>query len=218
VKDQLPKKPGLYKRFFAYMMARSSGTSDDAVGRRVGALLRDLHGDVLEIGAGTASNLALYAPDVRWLGVEPNQAMFQYARRQAERLDLQIDMRTGQSESLPVEDESMDAVVSTHVMCSVVDPEQTIDEILRVLKPGGRFVFLEHVAAPRGTRLRRIQGFIRPAWQVWGDGCQPDRETWAVIEDAGFSQIQMEHFKLEVPIFGPHIAGVAVKAGSYRGG
>jgi ubiquinone/menaquinone biosynthesis C-methylase UbiE len=205
------RSPGLYKRFFAYMMARSTGTSDDTVARRVRALLRDLHGDVLEIGAGTAPNLASYAPDVRWLAVEPNRAMFQYARREAERLGLQIEMHEGQSEDLPVEDESMDAVVSTHVMCSVVDPEQTIDEILRVLKPGGRFVFVEHVAAPAGTRLRRVQSFIRPAWQLWGDGCHPDRETWAVIEEAGFSQVQIEHFRLEVPIFGPHIAGVAVK-------
>jgi ubiquinone/menaquinone biosynthesis C-methylase UbiE len=207
----MPKKPGPYKRFFAYMMARSTGTSDDATGRRVRALLRDLHGNVLEIGAGSAPNLAYYAPDVRWLGVEPNPAMHQYARRAAERLGLQIELREGRSEGLPVEDDTMDAVVSTHVMCSVADPEQTVDEVLRVLKPGGRFVFLEHVAAPKGTRLRRMQGFIRPAWQLWGDGCQPDRETWAVIEDAGFSQMQIEHFRLEVPIFGPHIAGVAVK-------
>ncbi len=205
------KRAGWYKRLFAAMMAKSSAQYDGMVGDRKRALLGRLHGNILEIGPGTGPNLAYFSPDVHWLGVEPNPAMHPYARREAQRLGLNIELRDGDSERLPVTDNSMDAVVSTTVLCSVHDLAQTLQEVLRVLKPGGQFVFIEHVAAPRGTRLRHLQSFVRPVWRMASDGCCPDRETWAAIEKAGFSQVQLEHFRLATPIVGPHIAGFAVK-------
>lgn len=206
-----PKRAGPCKRLFAYIMAKSSSVHDPVVDDRKRALLGGLHGSVLEIGAGTAPNLAYYAPDVRWLGIEPNPAMFPYAQREAQRLGKEIELRAGESEHLDIPTASMDAVVSTLVLCSVRDPQKTLQEIIRVLKPGGQFVFVEHVAAPRNTRLRRVQGFVRPVWQLWADGCQTDRETWTVIEKAGFDQVQIEHFQIDAPLVSPHIAGFAVK-------
>jgi ubiquinone/menaquinone biosynthesis C-methylase UbiE len=104
-------------------------------------------------------------------------------------------------------------VVSTLVLCSVPQPEATLQEILRILKPGGRFVFIEHVAARRGTRLRAVQNLIQPVWSLVGDGCHPNRETWDTISQAGFAQTEIEHFWFPGggPA-GPHIAGTGVKA------
>jgi hypothetical protein len=80
-----------------------------------------------------------------------------------------------------------------------------------VLKPGGTFVFLEHVAAPPGTRLRRIQGAIRPLWKVIGEGCHPDRDTGPAIQRAGFSKVSYENFRLPLGPVATQIAGTAIK-------
>ena len=199
------------KRLFAYMMSKNSSQYNEMVMERKRTLLGSLRGNVLEIGAGTGPNLAFYAADVQWLGIEPNPAMHPYLQKEADRLGVKIEIRSGKGESLEVPDGTMDAVVTTLVLCSVHDPFKTLQEVLRVLKPGGQFVFIEHVAAARGTRLRRFQSFIRPLWRPFADGCYPDRETWASIENAGFSQVNIEHFRIDSPIIGPHIAGLAVK-------
>lgn len=204
------KRAGWYKRLFARAMASESNRVSEYEDRKR-ALLGNLHGNVLEIGPGTGPNLSYYPPDITWLGIEPNLAMFPYVEREAKRLGLPIQLRQGQAEHLEAEDNSLDAVVCTLVLCSVPDPAQTLRQVLRVLKPGGRFVFIEHVAAPQNEGLRRRQSFIRPLWQRLGDGCQPDRETWVTIQNAGFSQVQLEHFRTKVPIVGPHIAGFAIK-------
>lgn len=166
---------------------------------------------MLEIGPGTGTNLAYLAPAVRWLGIEPNPYMERYLRREAERLGRTVEVRAGTAERLDLMDASVDAVVSTLVLCSVPDQALALAEVRRVLKPGGRFVFLEHVAAPRGTWLRRVQRAVRPAWRLLGDGCFPDRETWQAIGRAGFAQVTLDRFHLPVPIMAPHIAGWAVR-------
>lgn len=200
-----------YQRLWARMLASESKKYPRYYAARKHALLGSLTGDILEIGPGTGSNLAYYAPGVRWHGLEPNPATFPYVQREAERIGMTVHLREGQAEHLDAADSSFDAVVSTLVLCSVSDPQHTLQEIRRVLKAGGRFVFIEHVAAPPGSGLRRFQQFVTPVWKRVGAGCHPDRETWAAIEKAGFSRVQLEHFRLAVPIVGPHIAGYAVK-------
>jgi ubiquinone/menaquinone biosynthesis C-methylase UbiE len=202
---------GWYQRLFAAMMARGSVASEPLVAERKRALLGELRGSVLEIGPGTGVNLTYYQPDVQWLGIEPNPHMHTYVQQAAAQLGRAIELRRGTAEQLPVADESVDAVVGTLVLCSVPNPAATLHEIKRVLKPGGRFVFVEHVAAPRGTWMRRFQRWISPLWNMLGDGCHPDRETWTVIEDAGFTRVQLEHFQLPGAIIGPHISGTAIK-------
>ncbi len=209
--DAIRPHVGWYQRLFAALMDKSSASYDGMVADRKRALLGQLHGNVLEIGPGTGPNLAYYRRDIHWIGVEPNLAMVPYLEREAARLPMALDLRVGAGEQLPAADESVDAVVSTLVLCSVRDQAQTLREVLRVLRPGGQFVFIEHVAAPRGTGLRRLQGLVRPVWQVASDGCHPDRETWLAIEQAGFVRMRLEHFRLDAGIAAPHIAGVAIK-------
>src|SRR5205823_476161 len=135
-----------------------------------------------------------YGKDVRWTGVEPNVYMHRYLRQQAVRLGIDANRRVGTAERVEVPSESIDAVVGTLVLCSVDDVAATLREVQRVLRPGGRFVFIEHVAAPRGTALRRVQAVVRPMWQCCADGCHLDRETWVALEEAGFARLDYERF------------------------
>ncbi|MEH2419923.1 MAG: class I SAM-dependent methyltransferase [Nostoc sp.] len=199
------------KYFFAWMMAESSSTYDKIVGKRKRSLFANLQGKVLEIGPGTGPNLSYYPKDIHWIGIEPNPHMHSYLQKQAEKLGLNIDLRIGNVEWLDAEDNSIDTVVSTLVLCSVPNIDYTLQAILRVLKPGGRFLFIEHVAAPQGTFLRQLQSTISPIWKVIGDGCHPDRETSIALENAGFASVNYERFDTQLPIVSPHIIGVAIK-------
>ncbi|MBI4460794.1 MAG: class I SAM-dependent methyltransferase [Acidobacteria bacterium] len=206
-----PPAYGVSKRIHAWCLAHCTGSYERLVADRKRALLGELHGDVLEIGPGTGPNLAFYPSDCRWVGVEPNPHMYPYLHKSAARRGLSIDIRSGTAEQLPAGDSSADAVVSTLVLCSVRDPTASLREISRVLKTGGRFVFIEHVAAPRGTALRWWQGLLRPVWKRIADGCHPDRETWLTIGQAGFSSVHCEHFRLPLGPVATQIAGFAIK-------
>jgi ubiquinone/menaquinone biosynthesis C-methylase UbiE len=206
------------KRFFAWMMAQSSSTYNKILGDvydglrlRKRSLFSSLEGKVLEIGPGTGPNLPYYPKDIHWIEIEPNPHMHSYLEKQAEKLSLKIDLRIGNAEWLDVEDNSIDTVVSTLVLCSVSNIDYTLQAILRVLKPGGRFLFIEHVAAPQGTVLRQLQSTISPIWKAIGDGCHPDRETWIALGNAGFASVHYERFDAKLPIVSPHIIGVAIK-------
>jgi len=200
-----------YKRLFAWGLATFNAEYEKAIAPRKQALFADLQGHVLEIGPGTGVNLPYYPPGIHWIGVEPNPFMHDYLRKEAQ--SGFIDLRRGTAAQLEMADNSMDAVVSTLVLCSVPSLGGTLQEILRVLKPGGRFLFIEHVAAPRGTLLRRVQQGVLPVWKVLADGCHPDRETGTILENAGFERVQYERFSgpIPVPIVKPHIIGVAWK-------
>lgn len=206
-------KGGLRDRFFAALLptlSRGHANVSEPWRRK---LLGGLTGTVLEIGPGTGLNLAYLADGVYWLGLEPNPYFHPHLKRALELKGLPGEILLGQAEAIPLPQESVDAVVATLVLCSVEDPRQALAEVLRVLKPGGRFVFLEHVAAPRGSWLRRAQDLLSPPWAFLGDGCHPNRETLAFIQEAGFARVEAEAFTLPIPLVAPHVAGVAWKAG-----
>ena len=207
----LPPHRRLYKRLMAALLSQGSRAFASAIAPRKEALLRDLGGDVLEIGPGGGANFAYYSPQMRWVGVEPNPYMHDYLRAAAAQYPFAIDIRLGSAEELPAADNSIDAVVSTHVLCSVPNQARALAEIQRVLKPGGRFIFIEHVAAPRGTRQRQLQDWVRPVWQALADGCHPNLETWQAINAAGFATLDYEHFAMGLPVIKPHIAGYVIK-------
>lgn len=176
-------------------------------------LLGALEGEVIELGPGSGVNLKHYRNDVRWTGVEPNVFLHERIRRRASGLGTPVRLSAGTAERLDFPDESVDAVVGTLVLCSVGDQARALAEILRVLKPGGRYVFIEHVAAPLGTRTRRVQETCTPILRRLPGGCSPNRETRRAIERAGFGAVAVGRF--EVPTsFGialPHITGTATK-------
>lgn len=164
------------------------------VGERLGmaARRRDLlaraRGAVLEIGAGTGLNLRHYPGALEELVLaEPGELM-------ADRIDLSrapdgvpTRLVRASAEQLPFADETFDTVVSTLVLCTVSDPARAVAEAARVLRPGGRLLFCEHVAAESGWR-RAVQRRSARAWSAFADGCRCDRPTLATIE----SQLRVE--------------------------
>jgi ubiquinone/menaquinone biosynthesis C-methylase UbiE len=204
---------GLRQRLFAWALARFNTRYEQFVSPYKERLLADVTGTVLEIGPGTGVNLRYLASgNVRWVGVEPNRFMEPYLQREAERLHMQVELRSGTADTLPEADNSVDAVISTLVLCCVQSQREALREALRVLKPNGRLVFIEHVAAPNGSRLRRRQDWMTPLWKRLGDGCHPNRDTLAALESAGFESVTYEKITAPLPIVSPQIAGVATKA------
>ena len=164
---------------------------------------------VVEIGPGAGPNARYLAAGTRWVCVEPNVHFHPRLRRAADAHGLDLELAAGTAEALPLADGAADAVVSTLVLCSVADVRQSLAEARRVLRPGGRFVFVEHVAAPPGTALRRFQTVLRGRWGWLADGCRPDRETEAAIRAAGFATVETEAFRAPLGLAAPHVAGVA---------
>jgi ubiquinone/menaquinone biosynthesis C-methylase UbiE len=172
-------------------------------------LLADLHGDVLEIGAGTGANFEHYPTGVRVVALEPDPHMLKRAQKHLLELGrTDIDVRLAPAEQLPVDDASFDAVVSTLVLCTVRDLPRSLAEIRRVLRPGGEFRFLEHV---RGEALLgRVQDLMQPAWGWISAGCNVNRRTEPAVRAAGFEIASIEHRKMSPWM--PAIVGTATRA------
>ena len=176
-------------------------------------LLRDLSGEVLEIGAGTGATLPHYPESVtRLVLCEPDPHMRRKLRAKAARRNVEVS--DAPADALPMPAGSFDAVVSSLVLCSVREPRTALAEIRRVLKPGGRLVFLEHVAAESNPGRLKWQKRIEPVWKHLMHNCHLTRGTAAEIEAAGFriEKIQRESIRKAMPIVRPSIRGIARKA------
>lgn len=176
-------------------------------------LLQDLQGTVLEIGAGTGANLAAYGPAVdRLLLVEPDPGMRGLlAARALAAGPARAAVVAASASRLPVRDGSVDAVVSTLVLCSVRSLDRALVEIRRVLRPDGRLHLIEHVAARPGTLLLRGQQVLAPAWSRIGGGCSLVRPTKDLLAAAGFdvSDVRADTLPVPVPFVRPVIRGTA---------
>ncbi|WP_151084210.1 class I SAM-dependent methyltransferase [Nocardioides cynanchi] len=173
----------------------------------------DLPDTVVELGAGVGANLRYLSPGSTLIAVEPNPAMHGRLRRAARRSGVHLDLRPVSAERTHLPDASVDVVLSSLVLCSVGDPGQVLREVRRVLRPGGRFVFVEHVAAPAGTPLRRLQRWVRRPWAWCFEGCSCERDLASVVGDAGFDRVDVESYRLRSPFlpFNTQIAGVATR-------
>jgi SAM-dependent methyltransferase len=150
--------------------------------RRRRDLLADARGAVLEIGAGTGLNLRHYPAGLEQLVLtEPATWMGGHIDLGRAPDGVPTRLERAPAEELPFADASFDTVVSTLVLCTVSDPGRAVDEVARVLRPGGRLLFLEHVRAEPGWRRALQRRSVRP-WAAFADGCQCDRETLGTIE------------------------------------
>ena len=201
---------GLTKRVFAaWYDLLNSGVENRVIPyRRLTAGLAD--GKVLEIGGGTGANLEFYPPGADLTFVEPNPHMAQRLQRNAEHRAMSVKIVPGFGENLPFEDATFDTVVTTLVLCMVSDVAQVVAEVRRVLKPGGRFLFYEHVVSAH-KQIRAWQGLLNPFWKMATTGCNLNRDLSGEIQNAGFSNVEFRRFSLSVgvPVTIPNIVGIA---------
>ena len=174
-------------------------------------LVAPLSGRVLEVGAGTGLNLAHYPEAVTELVLtEPEDAMARLLERRPEAARAAVVRAS--ADALPFPDAHFDAVVCTLVLCSVPRPDAALAEIRRVLKPGGRVVFVEHVRSPDARRARWQDRLNRP-WRAFNVGCNCNRDTQAAIRASGLDVVALETRRFEgMPaLASPQIVGAAVR-------
>lgn len=160
-------------------------------------------GTVLEIGAGVGANFGFLPEGCRLVAVEPNLAMHPGLLERAALQGVDIEVLSECAERLPLDDASVDDVVCSLVLCTVDDPDAVLAEIRRVLRPAGRFRFIEHVAAPVWSPRRWLQHAIRRPWSWVYEGCETHRETSTTIENAGFSEVHLNRRRLRHSFFVP---------------
>jgi ubiquinone/menaquinone biosynthesis C-methylase UbiE len=168
-------------------------------------------GRVVELGAGTGLNLRHYPSAVEELVLtEPTEAMAQRLERRLADSGRRGQVVHAPAETLPFEDDSFDTATCVFVLCTVEDPATAIAEISRVLRPGGRFLFMEHVRAP-DARLARWQDRLHDPWFAFANGCHCNRPTTELLDA---SALQVEHVErgrlpMQFPLVKPYALGSA---------
>jgi ubiquinone/menaquinone biosynthesis C-methylase UbiE len=202
----------VWGRIFAAIYDRvMTKTEADGLGDHREALLADAAGDVLEIGAGTGANLAHYGMGVRTLTLtEPEKPMARRLEKRVLERRPEAKLLRAPAEDLPFEDDSFDTVVSTLVLCTVDDLPRALREVRRVLRPGGRLLFIEHVRS-EDDKVARMQDRMMPFNVRMGHGCHCNRPTLGCIRDAGFEVTSVSHDTLKhvPPFIRPLIFGEA---------
>lgn len=201
---------------FARLWARMSRQLERQGGaERRRQLLADLHGRVLEVGAGTGVSFEHYPATVaEVVAVEPEPYLRRLAQRRAPEAPVGVEVVEGVADRLPAADDSVDAVVAALVLCSVADQSRALDEIARVLRPGGRLRFFEHVVAQRPAHRRLQRALDATVWPRLAGGCHTGRDTVAALRRAGLSVTSLERFRFpDTPLpmpTSPHVLGEAV--------
>jgi len=203
-REAYPKKKELFKQLFSSLPINGNKNEEPVV---------------VEIGIGSFPNALYYKGAAKGLdivGIDPNDWMAGYAKENAERAGLlnvdgdNLRIVHGISEALPLLDGSCDAVVCTLTLCSVVDPVKSVSEIKRVLKPGGKFLFWEHVLSQTDPNFARQQILNTPNQVKRADGCHLDRRTGEIIQQVGFSEIDLQYIELKkFGFLNPTVCGIA---------
>ena len=171
--------------------------------------------EIIELGPGVGANFRYLAPGTRVIAVEPNPAMHARLRARAARHKVELQLHDVAGEQLDLPDASAEMVVSSLVLCTVRNPARVLAEIQRVLRPGGRYAFVEHVGAKGRPVLRRVQRMVRRPWAWVFEGCSCERDLTDLIANAGFASVDIEEYRIHSPIlpFNTHVAGIATKRG-----
>ena len=197
-----------HRRFAAFWdwVVRHEGREQRALRHEI---VSKASGRVLELGVGVGANWRHLPADVEYVGIEPDEYMRERARKHGAEAGKEMELRSGIAEDLPFEDSSFDTVLVTLTLCSVSDPKKALSEALRVLKPGGQLLFMEHVR-PEGRFKGRVMDAITPLWRRAAAGCHPNRRTLDSIKRAGFEVAESRQPGIKGL---PHVMGIARKPG-----
>ena len=186
--------------------------SDETLQQYRQQLLEDVSGEILEIGFGTGLNLPHYPDSVKKITtIDPNPGMKKRARSRIAASNIDVDYRVLNGESLPMADASFDSVVCTWTLCSIPQADAAIAEVYRLLKPGGKFFFIEHGMSKDST-VQTWQNRLTPIQKIIADGCHLNRNIKNIVEQK-FSNVTIEQFYApQLPkIIGYMYRGIAVK-------
>ena len=202
---------GFYsQKIFPYLLDWS--LSDSTFNKYRQEVLAKVEGEVLEIGFGTGLNLSFY-PDAinEIITVDNNPGVHKLAQKRIDKSSITVDHRILSGENLPMSDNSFDSVDSTWTLCIIEKEEQAVNEIHRVLKPGGKFFFIEHGLSNEPS-IQTWQNRLNPIQNVIADGCNLNRNIRSIVKQQ-FSQLNVEEFYADkTPKFiGYMYKGVAVK-------
>lgn len=204
----------LRARFNAAALAAFDAYMHRSYGKMKRSLLKDHPDVVVEVGAGAGSNLRYYRPGTKVIAVEPGEFMQQQLADRAKEYPVDLEIIGAGIESAGLPDESVDLVLTTLVMCTIPDPEAALESIYRMLCPGGRYVFLEHVAAEQGTFLRSVQETVHDPWHYLFEGCHTQRDIEGMLKRSSFEKLDIRKFDLKMPDImpvKPQITGTAYK-------
>ncbi len=171
-------------------------------------------GRTIDLGAGTGANLGLFPDAVTELVLaEPDPHMLRRLRAKVDEAGAKAEVVAAPAEALPFEDSSFDTAVFTLVLCTVPDPVAALTEATRILRPGGRLLFVEHVRSEEAPTARWQDRLERP-WRFFADGCRCNRDTVATIEASSLTVEDVERTQLpkSPPIVRPLVRGSAVLA------
>ena len=171
-------------------------------------------GRVLEIGIGTGLNFRYYdkARTAQVIGLDPGVEMHRLARKRASAAGIGVQLVGLSAERIPFDDGAFDTVLTTYTLCTIPDPAAALQEMRRVLKPGGRLIFCEHGLA-RDASVRAWQRRMTPGWSKMAGGCHLDRDIPALLQQAGFRFVDLQTGYLPGPRpFAYNFRGVAVAA------
>ena len=188
--------PGCYKKVFASFYDPFMRSTERGLYKKRKALISPLRGRVLEVGSGTGINYQFYGAGVQLLALDPNAHMLARAKAKAPRhLNITyLHHGIGDPEiGSIIRPNSLDAVVSTLVLCSVPHPELALARFKQWLKPAGKLIVLEHIQAQNPVN-KRLQNLINPIWRPLADGCNLNRNTDRILLAAGFEAHDQTYF------------------------
>ncbi len=208
---------GIYSKVIIPFFYDFSMDSDQINQGRKSILSKIKEETVVEIGFGTAINSKFYPDNVKHIiGIEPNEGMLKQARKKISDSKIKFELINQSSEILPFENDSIDAVVSTYTLCSIKNVDSALKEIYRVLKPGGRYYFLEHGLSDKPL-IQWFQNILNPVQNIWADGCNLNRNIELLIKNSGLSIIELKNYymKRDPKIVGYMYEGIAVKGNTH---
>ena len=155
-------------------------------------VVEDASGIVLEIGFGSGLNLPFYKNISKLYALDPSSELYDLAVERVNNVKFPIEHIKASAENIPLDTSSVDTIISTWSLCSIPDPKLALSEMLRVLKPGGKFMFIEHGASPKKF-IEKLQKIFTPFTKPFTGGCHMDRKIDKLITNAGFKIINMKN-------------------------